>query len=97
MPFSLEAPASGNSKCKPEQTLQADGTKSLQLRMDVQNVMNHAELARTSAARNGQVSRNKLRNGIISRAGTRRKGGSGSGNLPRNFQLQAFGSISDGV
>jgi len=83
MPFSLEAPGKWKFDANLSKRFRLTETKSLQLRMDVQNVMNHADLADPQPQTGQSISSNGIIFGQVPS-----KGGSGSGNLPRNFQLQ---------
>ena len=83
MPFSLEAPGKWKFDANLSKRFRLTESKTLQFRLDAQNVMNHADLADPQPQTGQSINSAGLIFGQIPT-----KGGSGSGALPRSFQLQ---------
>jgi hypothetical protein len=83
MPFSLEAPGKWKFDANLSKTFKLTESKSLQFRLDAQNVMNHADLADPQPQTGQSINTSGI---IFGQVPT--KGGSGSGALPRSFQFQ---------
>jgi hypothetical protein len=82
MPFSLEAPGKWKFDANLSKRIRLTESKSLQFRLDAQNVLNHADLADPQPQTGQSINTNGITFGQIPS-----KGGSGSGALPRSFQL----------
>jgi hypothetical protein len=83
MPFSLEAPGKWKFDANLSKRFRITETKSLQFRLDALNVLNHPDLADPQPQTGQSINTAGIIFGQIPT-----KGGSGSGALPRNFQLQ---------
>jgi hypothetical protein len=83
MPFSLEAPGKWKFDANLSKRIRLTETKSLQFRIDAQNVLNHPDLADPQPQTGQSINSAGIIYGQIPT-----KGGSGSGALPRSFQLQ---------
>ena len=83
MPFSLEAPGKWKFDANLSKRIRLTESKSLQFRIDAQNVLNHPDVADPQPQTGQSINTGGIIFGQIPS-----KGGSGSGALPRNFQLQ---------
>src|SRR5262249_56217305 len=82
MPFSLEAPGKWKFDANLSKRFRLTESKSLQFRLDALNLLNHPDLA-DPQPQTGQA----INTGGIIFGQIPTKGGSGSGALPRNFNL----------
>jgi len=83
MPFSLEAPGKWKFDANLSKRFKLTESKSLQFRLDALNVMNHPDVADPQPQTGQSINTAGITFGQIPS-----KGGSGSGALPRNFQIQ---------
>jgi hypothetical protein len=83
MPFSLEAPGKWKFDANLSKRFRLSESKSLQFRLDAQNVLNHPDVGDPQPQTGQSINTAGITFGQIPN-----KGGNGSGNLPRNFQLQ---------
>jgi Carboxypeptidase regulatory-like domain len=82
MPFSLEAPGKWKFDANLSKRFRLTESKSLQFRLDALNVLNHPDLADPQPQTGQSINTGGILFGQIPT-----KGGSGSGALPRNFNL----------
>ncbi len=83
MPFSLEAPGKWRFDANIAKTFRLSESKSLQFRMDAQNVMNHADPSDPQPQTGQSINSAGITWGQIPN-----KGGSGANLTPRSFQAQ---------
>jgi hypothetical protein len=83
MPFSLVAPGKWKFDANLSKTVRLTESKTLQIRFDAQNVLNHPDLADPQPQTGQTINTPGIIFGQIPT-----KGGSGSGNAPRSFQGQ---------
>ncbi len=82
MPFSLEAPGKWKFDANLSKRFKLTESKSLQFRLDALNVLNHPDLADPQPQTGQSINTAGITFGQVPT-----KGGSGSGALPRNFNL----------
>ena len=82
MPFSLEAPGKWKFDANLSKRIRLSESKSLTFRIDAQNVLNHPDLADPQPQTGQSINTAGIIYGQVPS-----KGGSGSGALPRSFQL----------
>jgi hypothetical protein len=83
MPFSLEAPGKWKFDANLSKRFKLTESKTLEFRLDAQNVLNHADVADPQPQTGQSINTAGIIFGQIPT-----KGGNGSGALPRSFQLQ---------
>ena len=83
MPFSLEAPGKWKFDANLGKTFRLTETKTLQVRFDATNVLNHPDLADPQPQTGQSINTTGV---VFGQLPT--KGGSGSGNAPRAFNAQ---------
>jgi hypothetical protein len=82
-PFTLEAPGKWKFDANISKSFRLSESKSLQLRVDIENVLNHADVGDSQPITGQSINTDGIIFGQISS-----KGGNGSGASPRAFQGQ---------
>ena len=82
-PFTLEAPGKWKFDANISKTFRLSETKSLQIRVDMENVLNHPDVGDSQPITGQSINTDGIIFGQISS-----KGGNGSGAAPRSFQGQ---------